>query len=253
MSYPASARLFPDLQKYFRKYMITNQLDRYEIPIPAEIHDEHFYECRSFIRMLFDDDWKYPNYTHCYTKIQDYNAWPISIQDRLMLYQHSEYYLPCCDSTNLDLVYQPCDSTSSDYLNIIDHNLSNCCPDSTSSDNIFQLDAEDFLLLNALNIYRCDSTSVIIFEQLGAPNTLVRLPDQTKWMLNISFDSLSSPLAKLIFIFLNLKINLDFTFYSWDGSNYISKNLFEHLYELYVIDNVFQYMVSIGPDYIETT
>jgi len=248
--YPGSAKLFPDLQKYFNKYLKTNQLDRYEIPIPGEIYNEHFPECRSFIRMLFDDDWNFPNYTHCYTKIEDKLAWPVSIRDRLMVYTHTEYYLPCCDSTNLDLVYLPCDATSSDFLNIIDHNLSDCCIDSTASTNIFNLESNDFLLLNALNIYRCDSTSVIVYEQENVVNSLVLLPDEQKWLLSISFNSLTSPLSKLIFLYLNLMINNDYLFYQWDGTNYLSNNLFEHLYEIYVIDNVFQEIVKNGPDLV---
>lgn len=253
MTYPGTARLFPDLQKYFRQYMITNQLDRYEIPVPGEIHNEHFFECRSFIRLLFDDDWHYSNYTHCYNKIEDYGAWPISIRDRLMVYPHSEYFLPCCDATSNEYVYQPCDATSTNFLNIIDHNASNCCIDSTSSDNNFSLEADDFLLLNALNIYRCDSTALIVYEQVDNPsNSLFRLPNELKWMLSLSFQSLSTPLSKLIFLYLNLKVNHEYDFYRWTSSNYIGTNLFEQLYETYVIDNVFQYIVKSGPDLIET-
>jgi len=251
--YPGSAKLFPDLQKYFSKYLKTNQVDRYEVPIPGDIYPEHFSDCRSFIRLLFDDDWNHPNYTHCYTRIDDRSAWPISVRDRLMVYAHTEYHLPCCDSTNLNLVYQQCDSTSTEYLNSIDHNLSDCCIDTTSSSNVFSLEPEDFLLLDALNIYRCDSTAVIIYEQTTlSTNSLVLLPDEHKWLLSVSFSSLNSPLAKLIFIYLNLKVNLDYIFYQWNGTNHLSNNLIEHLYEIYVIDNVFQYMVKSGPDLIES-
>ncbi len=254
MAYPGSAKCFPDLQKYFAKYLKSNQLDRYEVPIPGDIYNEHFTDCRSFIRLLFDDDWNHPNYTHCYTKIVDRAAWPVSIRDRLMVYPHTEYHLPCCDSTNMNLVFQPCDSTSAEYLNTIDHNLSDCCiVDSTSSSNAFNLEEDDFLLLDALNIYRCDSTAVIIFEQESLPvNSLVAIPDDHKWLLSVSFSLLTSPLAKLIFIYLNSKVNFDYTFYYWDGNNYIGDSLFEHLYEIYVIDNVFQQMVKAGPDLIES-
>jgi len=251
--YPGSAKLFPDLQKYFSKYLKTNQVDRYEVPIPGEIYSEHFAECRSFIRLLFDDDWHFPNYTHCYNKIEDRSAWPISIRDRLMVYTHTEYHLPCCDSTNMNMIYQQCDSTSTEFLNTIDHNMSNCCIDSTSSSNVFNLIDEDFLLLNALNVYRCDTTAVIIYEQeLLSSNSLVLLPDEHKWLLSVAFNSLISPLAKLIFIYLNVVINNDYLFYQWNGTNYLSENLLEHLYEIYVIDNIFQNMIKAGSDLIES-
>jgi hypothetical protein len=252
MSYPASARLFPDLQKYFSKYLKTNQLDRYEVSIPSDIHIEHFYNCRSFIRLLFDDDWHFPNYTHCYKNIEDWGSWPQSIRDRILIYPHAQYYLPCCDSTNFNLLYEVCDSTSSEFLNDINHLNTQCCDDSTAAENIFQLQNDDFVLLNALNIFRCDSTALEIINQVSnIPPSLFQMPGSTTWILNVDFDFLSTNLSKLIFIFLNLKINLDFTFYIWENGNFLSNNLFEHLYEIYVIDNVFQYMVSIGPDYVE--
>ena len=230
--------------------MVTNKLDRYEVPVPGEINDKIFTECRTFIRLLFDDEWNYSNYSHCYISIIDRLAWPTSILDRLMVYGHTELYSPCCDSTNTSLLYEPCDSTATDSLNTINHRTSDCC-DSTSALNIFSLTEDDFLLLDALNIYRCDSTAVVIYEQALNSNSLLKIPENNRWLLTISFESLNTVLSKLIFIYLNLKINLEYNFYMWDGTNYLSTNLFEHLYELYVIDNIFQYIVKNGPDYIE--
>jgi len=253
MPYPASAKLFPDLQRYFSKYLKNNQLDRYEISIPAEIYTDHFFECRSFIRLLFDDEWSYPNYTYCYKKIEDWGSWPQSIRDRLLIYPHSEYYLPCCDSTNFELLFHPCDATSNDSINSIDHLDTLCCDDSTSASNCFLLIEEDFILLDALNTYRCDATSLQIIEQLNnQPPSLFQLPGSNEWILSVDFNFLSSSLSKLIFIYLNLKVNLDFTFYTWEDGIFLGSYLFEQLYELYVIDNVFQHIVSIGPDYVET-
>jgi len=251
MSYPASAQLFPDLQQYFAKYLKSNQLDRYEVPIPGDIYHDHFFECRSFIRLLFDDDWNFPNYTHCYKDIKDWGSWPTSIRDRLLIYPHSKYFLPCCDSTNFNLLYQQCDATSSDYINTISHDETLCCDDSTNAANFFQLQHDDFVLLDALNIYRCDSTSVQILQQVSnQPPNLFQLPGSKDWILTVDFSNLVTSLSKLIFIYLNLKINLDYSFYTWEDGP-IGTYLFEYLYEIYVIDNVFQYMVEIGPDYVE--
>jgi len=247
MPYPSSAKLFPDLQKYFRQYMIDNKLSRYEIQIPGEIYDNFFTECRSFIRLMFDNNWSFFNYTHCYTQITDYSAWPISIADRLMVYPHSAYYLPYNIYSETD-IYLEYSIENINLINSINHNEIVC----ENFENSFNLISDDFLLLDALNIYRCDSTALIILEQVEASNTLSKLPDQNIWLLNLSYNSLTSNISKLIFLFLNLKINLDYTFFTWTGTNYISDNLFEYLYELYVIDNIFQYMISIGPDYIET-
>jgi len=254
MTYPASAsaRLFPDLQQYFAKYLKTNQLDRYEVAIPGSIYNDHFFNCRSFIRMLFDDDWKYPNYTYCYKDIDNWESWPISIRDRLLIYSQAKYYLPCCDATNYNLLFQQCDSTSTSFLNNIDHDETLCCDDSTSAENIFQLQHDNFVLLDALNIYRCDSTALQVLNQVNHTEpSLFQLPGSSRWLLIVDFNYLS-PLSKLIFLYLNLKVNHDYRFYTWDNEEFIGSYIFENLYELYVVDNIFQYIVSIGPDYVES-
>lgn len=94
--------------------------------------------------------------------------------------------------------------------------------DSTSSESIdfFNLIHDDHTMLNKLLHYRMDSTSVIIYD--------------------IVITDLHSNLSKLIYIYLDLKINNNYSLY--DNTTIFSDphSPLESAYECYVADEIFK-------------
>ena len=92
--------------------------------------------------------------------------------------------------------------------------------------NIFNLVEDDITLLDCLLEYRIDSTS----------NTII----------DIDYSSLSTSLSKLIYIYLNFKINDDYTLF--DNTDVISSDLsvLEIAYESFILDKIFIYLSSLG-------
>ena len=90
--------------------------------------------------------------------------------------------------------------------------------------NIFQLKDDDILLLNKLLEYRQDSTSTTL--------------------IGIIYNDLTTNLSKLIYIYLDLKINQSIQYY--DNTTLISDSTkpLECLYENLVIEEVFNYISS---------
>lgn len=103
-----------------------------------------------------------------------------------------------------------------------------CDSDSTSvcNINVFNLQNDDLSMLDLLLQYRLDSTSI----------TLV----------SINFDDLSTHLSKLIYIYLNFKINNEYS--QFDTTTPISSELeiLENVYESYLVDLIFIYISSLG-------
>jgi hypothetical protein len=99
------------------------------------------------------------------------------------------------------------------------------CSDSTAAINLLVLQADDLLLLDKLCDYRID-------------------PDNTT-LVDIDYSLLTTNLSKLIFIYLSLKIDNDYTLY--DDTQLISNsgNSLECCYEAYVSENIFTYVSSI--------
>lgn len=97
---------------------------------------------------------------------------------------------------------------------------------SVCSINIFNLHNDDFRMLDKLLEYRIDSTGTVL--------------------IGIDYDSLNTRLAKLIYIYLDLKINEDFSKY--DNTTLIADptNVLENCYELYVSEQIFKYISSLG-------
>lgn len=92
--------------------------------------------------------------------------------------------------------------------------------DSTNCFNIFELKEDDFLLLNKLLQYRQEEN----FD-----------------LSNIIYTDLTTNLSKMIFLYLKLKKEGDFSFYN--NLELISdKKLLENCYEVYLIANYLEFM-----------
>ncbi len=200
----AGSTLVKELQYWFNKFIITTNLNRDFIPTPAEIPDyivNNNDEDNSFLRLLFDDSWNKTNYNYYFLKNIDKQTWPYLIRDRLGIYpMNSQYY----------------ESTT----------------DSTSGINFFILQNDDFLLLDSLLIYRNNPLNFTITDSTS--NILIGFD------LQVNFDLLSTELSKLIYVYLMLKKNSDFSKYeNLPGIISSSNNILNTLYEKYVIENLF--------------
>lgn len=92
--------------------------------------------------------------------------------------------------------------------------------------NIFNLQDDDTMMLDKLLQYRLDATSVNI--------------------ISINYNSLSTVLSKLIYIYLNFKINRDYSLFDTDQPLSNSSMILENFYESYLVDLIFSYISSLG-------
>lgn len=113
--------------------------------------------------------------------------------------------------------------------------------DDVLGENIFSLTSEEFSLLDSLLAYRMDATSLTIID------TSETYFDSTATILYCSYNNLSSSLSKLIYLYLDLKINGNTDKY--DNVNLISSGgLLTSCYEAYVIDKYFAEVSARHPD-----
>ena len=98
------------------------------------------------------------------------------------------------------------------------------CDSSSNADmDLFNLKNDDHKLLKLLLKYRCDSTCDISV---------------------ISFSSLSTNLSKLIYLFLDLNLNDNFSYY--DNENIFSVTILEMMYESYIQEKIFKFIYDRG-------
>lgn len=104
-----------------------------------------------------------------------------------------------------------------------------CDSDSTSicNLNIFNLQPDDIYMLNNLLQYRIDSTSLNFIQIIS------------------NYPSLSTNLSKLIFVYLNFKINEVYT--NFDSIISDSENILEMFYESFIGDLIFTKISNYNP------
>jgi len=112
--------------------------------------------------------------------------------------------------------------------------------DSTNGENIFLLQNDDLILLNALLSYRNNPDTISIIDSTSETSF-----DILTKILSTNYNILSTNLSKLIFLYLKLKIYNDITIYGNLTDN-ISEddNILECFYESYVLDQIFIYVSS---------
>jgi|GEM_PF-4816007 hypothetical protein len=161
-----STRLVPDLQFYINKFITESTLNKDFVKIPTQLNVSLLHDNKSFIRLLFDDDWPefYLNYKYLF-RLVDRQYYPNQISRRLNLYAQSAQYYKC----DLD----------NDECHI----------------NLFSLQDNDLMMLDRLLSFRIKND----FD-----------------LSEIEYDELNTPLSKLIYIYLDFKINESFEKYNND-------------------------------------
>lgn len=199
----ASTILVPELQAWVNSFIKGSSINKNEIPLPVDI-DDVYLSPNSFISLLFNDDYDvitYPIYKYLY-KEESVSCWPTLVKTRIMIYPSSAKYLVI---------------------------------DDTEGTNVFNLCAENLSMLDGLMSYRNDSTSIIIADSTAA------IFDSTANVLYATYNNLQSSLSKLIFLYLDLKINNNYS--NYNNSTLVSNgSVLETLYEMYVMDKYFDYM-----------
>ncbi|MFW9871873.1 MAG: hypothetical protein ACFFG0_02140 [Candidatus Thorarchaeota archaeon] len=201
----ASSSLVPEFQYYFYNFIVSSLVNKYEIPAPVPV-DETFLESGTVVELLCNETFSYDTYTYLYKNEDRKQCWPTLTRQRLMIYPSSKYYIP-----------------------------------DASGDNIFNLQTHDFLMLNALLQYRHDSTSLTIVDSTA--NQLVTDSTSNTAILYTNFGSLNTPLSKLIYLYLDLKIYDNYSNYN-NLTLITTGSLLETCFELKLIDEYFLFMTN---------
>jgi len=210
-----SYSLIPELQHYFNQFVVGSEVNKDLIPPPVDIAERNMPE-NSFIEMLLNDNYSEQTYEYRYVAETNMGCIPSCSMLRLQIYPGSWQYLKIDESGT----------------------------------NIFNLQAVDFALLDALLAYRqgaTDSTSLIMIDSTSV--SFVGDATAGIYILYGSYDALTTELSKLIYLYLRLETLEDFSLY--DNDTLVSSGgLIESCFEAYLIDKYFAFMTAREPDLI---
>jgi hypothetical protein len=221
-----STLVVPELEIYSRRFIIDSRVNEFGVPFPPDLKlDTTCYPQGSFITMLFDECYDLDNYKYLYDEVDDKLSWPAVIRRRLNVYPVSARYLEL---------------------------------DDVNGRNLFNLQPDDFTLLDALLVYRQDTTGLVVIDATNVVTTSLAY-DATAdvTILTTSLVSLTTELSQLIFVYLDLVINKNTSNYSINVPISTDTAL-RTIYELFVIDKYFEYMScraidvregALDPDY----
>ena len=201
----ASTKLVPELQYYFENFIRFSVVNRSQIPAPVTIDSTYIPE-KSFIELLFNNNYSHTSYEYCYIESASRSTIPLEYLERIMLYPSSGKYM------ELD----------------------------KTGENLFLLQPDDFTMLDALLSYRIDSTALTMIDTTGLNNF-----DTTSVILYADFDSLTTSLSKLIYLYLDLKARGNTENYN-NTSLVSSGDLLSSCYEAYMLDEFFKILSSRG-------
>lgn len=207
----ANTTLIPELQYWFNQYVQKSAINRYEIPMPVAVPPE-FLTSNSVVALLFNTEYSHSDYIHTYKEEPRKLCWPALTRQRLMIYPSSKYL-------------------------VVD----------SSGTNIFNLQNEDLIMLDALNIYRNDATSLVMIDTTG----LSLVTDTTSGIsiLFTTYNSLTSKLAKLIYLYLDLLIRGNYE--NYNNLDIITcGTLLETCFELFVLDAYFNFATNRSEDLV---
>ena len=206
----SNSQLIPEFQYYFNRFATTSIVNKYEIPIPVEV-PEQFIPHGTVVELLCNDEYPYDSYTYLYKNETSIQCWPTLTRQRLMVYPGSQYMVPTSD---------PAEGT-----------------------NIFNLQTDDFLMLDALLAYRHDSTSVVMIDS----TSIQVITDATSGITYVyaSVNALNTSLSKEIYVYLQFKIYTNYELYN--TTTILSDcTLLATCFELKMIDDYFQFMTNRG-------
>jgi len=201
--------LIPELQHWFYIFTVEKAtVNKYRQPPPTDI-PELYLSANSFISLLFNDDYNQKDYEWRYKEETNVLAVPNIAERRLQIYPGSWKYL-IHDSTG---------------------------------ENIFNLQPIDFTMLNTLLAYRTDETSVTMIDTTG---TLTVDSTSSTYILRANYGQMTTDLSKLIYLYLDLKINGNYSHYN--NNEVISDcQVLESLYEMYLLDAYYKFLSGKGP------
>jgi len=203
-----STNLIAELQYWGSNFITNSSVNKNKLPIPASI-GLTFMPQKSFIELLFNENY--------------YSDSTTNIDYRYLYSENTVRYTWPNVVKNRMLIYP----SSAKYYQC----------DSTGT-NFFNLQSEDLTLLDALLQYRIDSTSVTIVD-----STSVTFVSN---VLHATYSFMTSTLAKLIFIYLDLKIYGRTSNYNNQILLASSTSILETLYESYVLDEIFKVVSARG-------
>ena len=147
-----STIVVPELQLWSNHFVLHSTVNRYEVPYP--VYDlTHCYPPGSFISMLFDDYYPHDFYEYLYAPKEDRLAWPWVVRQRLLVYPRSGKY---------------------EIIN------------TTTGENLFLLQQDDFTMLDALLAFRIDT-----YDSTASDSTSVILIDDSSASVSVIYDSTS--------------------------------------------------------------
>ena len=201
----ASTILVPELQYWFNNFVTHSRVNKNEVPAPVPV-DEIFLPKKSFIEMLFNENYSYDEYITLYSE-ESKSSWPQLTAARLCIYPSSAKYMTLDDQGS----------------------------------NFFNLQNDDLIMLDALLSYRQDSTSVTIIDSTAV--SIVTDATLNITILYANFNILQTTLSKLIFLYLDLKIYSNYQ--NYDNLLLITTGtLLETMFETLLIDEYFAYMTD---------
>jgi len=212
----ASTIVVPELEIYSRRFIIDSRVNEFGVPFPPDIKlDPTCYPQGSFIAMLFDECYDLDYYKFLYADVQDKLSWPSVIKRRLNVYPVSARYKELNDVTGT---------------------------------NLFTLQPDDFTMLDALLVYRQDSTALTLIDTTSITTTSLVYDATTGiTILTTSLVSLTTELSQLIFVYLDLVVNKNISNYLTNVPISTDYSL-QTVYELFVLDKYFDYLSCLAID-----
>ena len=206
----ANSSLVPEFQHYFHDFVLNSTVNKNQIPMPVDI-DPMFLTSGSVVELLCSESFPYDTYTYLYSNLEDLLCWPTLTRQRLMIYPSSKYLVP-----------------------------------GTEGDNIFNLQADDFTMLDVLLQYRNDATSVTLIDTTSI--TISVTIDTTAGYVVVqgNVNALTTPLSKLIFLYLDLHLNANYRGYAQFSSAISDCSMLATCFELKLIDDYFDFMTNMG-------
>lgn len=202
----ANTTLVPELQYWFNQYVQNSSINRYEIPMPVPV-PPLFLKSNSVVALLFNKEYQHTDFIYNYREETQKLCWPEMVRQRLMLYPSSKYLV--ADS---------------------------------SGTNIFDIQYDALVMLDALNVYRNDSTSLVMIDTTGL--SLITDATSNTAILYTMYDSLTTKLAKLIYLYLDLQVRSNYE--NYNNINIITcGTLLETCFEAFVLDAYFDFMTNI--------
>lgn len=127
-----SPNISVDLQYWFNKFLFTTKLNKNQVPYSNEINDSVSINDRSFIRLLFDDNWPndYLSFDYMFKRDTLSSCHSASITRRIAIYPNPNIYF-CVSGGDINLF-----NLKSDDLLMLNKLLEYRISDSTAAEDI---------------------------------------------------------------------------------------------------------------------